>query len=366
MIPAALLDPRTTWYVTRGTGMVSVVLLTASVVLGILEVVRWAAPKWPRFVTAGLHKNISLLAVSFVAAHVITAIVDGFAPIGWIDAVIPFHSPYRPLWLGLGTVAFDLLLALIVTSLVRRRIGQRAWRLVHWSAYACWPVALLHGVGTGTDTKTSWALGVELACLAAVVLATWWRIAAGWPVHRERRVAAAATSALAPLLIAAWAIAGPLQPGWARRAGTPDSLLTSTAGSTQDAVASEPPPSAPAPTALPSSFDAALSGSETNTGPDGQGNETITIDTQLGGGVSGALHLQLEGRARRGGGILLDSSTVTLQPAGGVTFTGEIGTLQGGELQAELRGADGSTLVIDASLSIEGTTVSGSVHGEQG
>ena len=131
--------------------MVALVLLTASVVLGVLEVKRWSTERWPRFVTAGLHKNISLLSVVFLAIHIATTVVDGFAPIGWLDVVIPFRSPYRPLWLGLGAVAVDLLIALTVSSLLRGRIGHRAWRAIHWAAYACWPVAALHGMGTGTD-----------------------------------------------------------------------------------------------------------------------------------------------------------------------------------------------------------------------
>ena len=189
---AALLDTRSMWYVTRATGVVSLVLLTASVVLGVTETVRWASDRWPRFVTAGIHKNVSLTATAFIAVHIVTAIVDGFAPIGWLDTVVPFHSAYRPIWLGLGTVAFDLLVAIAVTSLLRQRIGHRAWRIVHWAAYACWPVALLHGLGTGTDAKTTSLFALELVCMAAVVVAVWWRIAAGWPQHERQRIFAAA------------------------------------------------------------------------------------------------------------------------------------------------------------------------------
>src|SRR5579862_3085896 len=123
--------------------------------------------------TAALHKNVSLLAVVFLGIHIATTVVDGFAPIGWADAVLPFHSPYRPLWLGLGALATDLLLAVVVTSLLRGRIGYRAWKAVHWAAYACWPVAVLHGMGTGTDTRLGFVLLLYFACLAAVLLAVW-------------------------------------------------------------------------------------------------------------------------------------------------------------------------------------------------
>jgi predicted ferric reductase len=221
------------WYMTRGTGLVALVLLTASVLLGVLEVKGSSWRRWPRFVTAGLHRNLSLLAVVFLAVHIASAVVDGFAPIGWLDAVLPFHSPYRPLWLGLGAVATDLLIALVVTSLLRGRIGYRAWRAVHWAAYACWPVALVHGLGTGTDTKLGWVLALYLGSLAAVVVAVWWRLAEAWRPAVPRTdltVAATVASVVLPLAIVAWLVAGPLRPGWSLRAGTPTSVLAKVDG----------------------------------------------------------------------------------------------------------------------------------------
>ena len=137
---------RALWYLTRGAGAMTLVLLTVSAVLGIADVRRWTSPRVPRFVVDGLHRTVSLLVVALVAVHVVTSIIDSYAPIRLIDAVIPFISAYRPVWVGLGAVAFDLLLALVVTSLLRARLGARSWRAVHWLAYACWPVAFVHGL----------------------------------------------------------------------------------------------------------------------------------------------------------------------------------------------------------------------------
>ena len=100
-----------------------------------------------------VHRNASLLAMVFLCVHIATALLDGFAPIRLIDVIVPFGSAYRPLWLGFGAVAFDLLIAVTITSLLRRRLGYRAWRATHWAAYACWPVALLHGLGTGATPR---------------------------------------------------------------------------------------------------------------------------------------------------------------------------------------------------------------------
>jgi predicted ferric reductase len=173
------------WYLTRGTGLVSLLLLTASMVLGITEAVRWASPRWPRFVTASLHKNVSLLATVFIAVHIVTSVLDGFVRIRWLEVVVPFIGLYRPEWLGLGAVAVDLMVALVITSLLRQYLGYRTWRAIHWTAYACWPLAFIHGLGTGSDTAFGWDLAMSLSCLAAVVGAVLWRFARSSVVARS-------------------------------------------------------------------------------------------------------------------------------------------------------------------------------------
>jgi methionine sulfoxide reductase heme-binding subunit len=162
------------WYVTRATGLVTLLLLTASVLLGMLTSGRFASGSWPRFLTVGLHRNISLLVLVFLALHVGTTVLDSFVSISLRSAFIPFISSYKPFWLGLGAIAVDLLIALVATSLIRSRLGHRSWRLIHWAAYACWPVALAHGLGIGTDRSTLWVFTLTIACAAAVAgVATW-------------------------------------------------------------------------------------------------------------------------------------------------------------------------------------------------
>src|SRR5205807_10175984 len=170
------------WYLTRGTGIVALVLLTLSLAFGVANALRMRVPGAPRFVTLGIHRSVSLLAVTFVAVHVLTTVADGYVPIGILSAVVPFSSGYRPFWVGLGAVAFDLLLALVITSLLRRRVGYRVWRAVHWSAYACWPIAFVHALGTGTDVGSAWLTAV-LASLAGLVAAA---VIGRRSVHRQR------------------------------------------------------------------------------------------------------------------------------------------------------------------------------------
>ncbi len=153
------------WYVGRGSGVISLLLLTVVMVLGIGS--RSARPAFglPRFGVVALHRAASLLSVVFLALHVVTLSLDPQAELRLVDLVLPFDAAYRPLWMGLGTVGLDLMVAIVVTSLLRHRLGRRAWRAVHWLAYLSWPVAVAHTVGTGTDRATWWLLGLTLACV---------------------------------------------------------------------------------------------------------------------------------------------------------------------------------------------------------
>jgi sulfoxide reductase heme-binding subunit YedZ len=216
---------KTYWYLTRASGAVALILLTLTIVMGIAAVGRAQSRRWPRFAVDAQHRSASLLALVFLIVHIATAVLDSFAPISLPDAIIPFVGTYRPLWLGLGAVAFDALLAVAVTSLVRDRLGHRTWRAVHWLVYAAWPVAVLHGLGTGSDIRQSWMTVVYLACGAAVAAAVVVRIATGWPRDKAWRLGGAGVLAGFALALAVWLPSGPLAPGWARRAGTPTQLL---------------------------------------------------------------------------------------------------------------------------------------------
>ncbi|HYK29859.1 MAG TPA: ferric reductase-like transmembrane domain-containing protein [Streptosporangiaceae bacterium] len=210
--------PSPLWYTTRATGVVALILLTLTVAFGVAGTARYSSEPLPRMVSAGLHRNLSLLTVAFVATHIATTLADPFVNIGIVSAFVPFTSSYRPFWLSLGTIAFDLLLALVITSLLRTRLSYRAWRAIHWLAYASWPIALWHGLGTGTDTKLPWMLALDAACIVVVAGAVWWRLTLVDPPGRT--IGTAITAAVVIATVAFVAI-GPLQHGWARKAGTP-------------------------------------------------------------------------------------------------------------------------------------------------
>ena len=167
------------WYATRGAGAVTLILLTTVVVFGVLSTLRVQSDGWPRFLTTGLHRNLALMTMVFLALHIVTAVVDPFTNLGWTAALIPFSSHYRTFWLGLGAIAFELLLAIVATSLVRGWLGHGAWRAIHWLTYAAWPVAVVHGLGTGTDTWSVWMLAITAACVAATGMAVVLRVTSG-------------------------------------------------------------------------------------------------------------------------------------------------------------------------------------------
>lgn len=177
------------WYASRATGVVALLLLTAVMLLGLLVTRQVRLPGLPGFAVSGLHRNIALLATAFVAVHVLAAAGDGFVRIPLTAAVVPLASSYERFWLSLGAVSFDLMLAMGVTSLLRRHLSRKAWRGIHLTAYACWPVALFHSIFASKDLQHGLFLLIGIGCALAVVSAALWRVAqAGGDVPRAERV----------------------------------------------------------------------------------------------------------------------------------------------------------------------------------
>jgi predicted ferric reductase len=125
--------------------------------------------RWPRFALSQLHRNLSLLALVFGAIHVLTSVIDSYVPISLTDAVIPFAAAYKPFWLALGTIGADLMLAVLITTALRRRIGFQTWRSIHLLSYACWTTSLVHSIGIGSDARSAiWGVTIVAACIGAL------------------------------------------------------------------------------------------------------------------------------------------------------------------------------------------------------
>jgi sulfoxide reductase heme-binding subunit YedZ len=168
------------WYLGRGTGVVALLMFTLAVVLGITTRSGRRAVGLSRFGIADLHRTASLAGVGLIAVHVGTLLLDPYAQLRLVDVVFPFLGSYRPLWQGFGTLAVDVLVVLVASSLLRHRIGPRLFRAVHWTAYAMWPLALAHGLGNGTDSRSGWFLGIAVGCAAAVGVALGWRVSSSY------------------------------------------------------------------------------------------------------------------------------------------------------------------------------------------
>jgi sulfoxide reductase heme-binding subunit YedZ len=186
------LDPAL-WALGRGTGVVALVMFTVSLVLGIAARSGRSLPGLGRFGTSDLHRTAALTGTGLVAIHLTSLLFDPYAQLRVVDLVLPFLASYRPLWLGLGTLAVDTLVVVTVVSLLRHRVGPRAFRLVHWATYALWPTALLHALGSGSDASSTWFRAIAVVCVSAVVASVGWRVVPsfegrGW-ARRPRRVA---------------------------------------------------------------------------------------------------------------------------------------------------------------------------------
>lgn len=181
------------WALGRGSGVVALVLFTLSIVLGIIARSGRHVPGIGRFGVSDLHRTAALTGTSLIAVHLGTLLFDPYAQLKVVDFVFPFLAAYRPLWLGLGTLAVDLIVLVTAVSLLRHRVGPRVFRTVHWATYALWPMALLHSLGSGTDAATLWFRALAVVCVSAVVTAVGWRLTPsfegrGWHRH-PRRVA---------------------------------------------------------------------------------------------------------------------------------------------------------------------------------
>jgi sulfoxide reductase heme-binding subunit YedZ len=220
-LPNATTGPSWYWYATRGLGISTLIVLTITVVLGIVTSVRWSGEATPGFVAADVHRNLSLLAIFMLVMHIATTVLDPYAHITARDAFVPVGAAYRPVWLGLGVAAAEILIAVAASSILRGSIGHRPWRLIHWTAYTSWPLAVVHGLGTGSDARAAWMIAVVAWCMAAVLIALAYRLRRGPLATLPIRAAAVAGIGLFIATGSSWAFSGPLAPGWAARAGTP-------------------------------------------------------------------------------------------------------------------------------------------------
>jgi len=202
------------WDVARAGGLAAYLLLTLSVALGLTLSLRWQRPRWPRLITNEMHSFVTLLTLVFVCVHVTAVWVDPFTRFGWRDVFIPLASSYRPLWLALGIVGLYLLLAVWISTQVRARIGYAWWRRLHTLAFAVYLLTTVHGLGTGTDTRQAWALGLYAGNVALVGVLLVKRLLTPAGARGRAHPRLAALTVVVVLGSIAWVATGPAHAGW--------------------------------------------------------------------------------------------------------------------------------------------------------
>jgi len=333
------------WVVARASGFTAYVLVTLSVVFGLVLSQRWQSRRaWPRLVNDQLHQYTTLLAGVFTAIHGISVWIDPFTAFTLKEVLLPGTSHYRPLWMALGIVSAYLGLAVVITGWLRPRIGYAWWRRLHYLTFVVWLLATLHGLGNGSDTRTTWAIAIYGISSLAVVVLTIVRLMR--PAGRPRVAARpgwAALAALVALSVAGFAAAGPLRPGW-------NAIANNGKGSGGRLGTTATLASALSP------YSATFAGRVAQQGPDAQGITTLTFDLQVQGGPYDAMTLVLRGEALQGGGVALTGSSLTLGTGGDPgMFQGALTQLSGGDFTAVLHGSGGS-LTVGGSLSLVGSS----------
>jgi sulfoxide reductase heme-binding subunit YedZ len=201
------------WYAARAGGVAAYVLLTLNVSIGLLMTGKKRMKHWPRFALEDVHRFTGLLTGTFVVLHIVTVAIDSYLPFSIWSLAIPFIASYRPIWIGLGICAAEMLLALAITNHYRNTtLSYQTWRRWHYVNFAVWTAATFHSIGSGTDRSTTWLLAIDALAVGTVCGLTTWRVLK----RAERR--AVLTRVAVPLLAGVGSVAivsalalGPLQ-----------------------------------------------------------------------------------------------------------------------------------------------------------
>ena len=357
-----------TWEIARAGGFVAYGLLTASVAIGLIVSLKWRSPRWTRFVTTELHRFVTLVGLLFTGIHTLAVAVDPFIRLSPPEVLVPMLSHYRPLWVALGIVGTYLLLAVYASEWIRPRIGYAWWHRFHLLSFLAFALALVHGLGTGSDVRTPWAIGVYAA--SVVLVGGLFAIRLLPPTGERTHPIMAALAVSAVAIGALWAWQGPLQPGWNAIAnnGHGSGGLVGTVGTVgtvgsadPSSVPTAPSSATPAPTPTPS------------LAPPGPFSDTVA--GQLSQAEDGAVvlnavlqasgdRLTMDFRPTGDGQVLLQGASISLQAPNGDTCSGRVSRLRGNDMLATCRGAtSGSTWQLDLVLtSDQSDAVQGSLR----
>ena len=344
-----------TWEIARAGGFMAYGLLTASVAIGLVVSLKWRSPRWTRFITTELHRFVTLLALIFTGLHTVMVAIDPFIRFTPAEVLVPFLSHYRPLWIALGIVGAYLLAAIYLSDWIRPRVGYALWRRFHYLSFVVFLVTLVHGLSTGSDTRTPWAIGVYAA---SVVLVGALISVRAMPSNGERSHPIVAGLTVGGLLVgASWAWQGPLQPSWnaiANDARGSGGATVAVAGADPSAARSaSPSPSSGHSPAMPQAFSDTMTGQLA-----GSADGTIVLTATL---QSSRDHLTVQFPVSQGGSLLVEGAKVLLLAPDGDTCSGSVQSLTNNAFVATCRGiSSGSTWLLQVNVT---TDASGAVRG---
>ncbi|HEX6799030.1 MAG TPA: hypothetical protein VF116_15075 [Ktedonobacterales bacterium] len=367
-----------TWDVARAGGFTAYVLLTLSVALGLLLTMQWqSAGRWPRLLNSELHNFLTLLSLIFVGVHVLAVWVDPFTRFGWSEVFIPFVSHYRPLWMALGIVALYLGLAVGLSTWMRPLIGYAWWRRLHLLTLVCYGLVTAHGLATGSDTRTWWAVMIYLGSALAIAGLLLIRLLEPASPRGRAHPVWASLVAVAVVVGGFWALLGPLQSGWNASAnngnGSGARIAVANSSASGNSTATPAAGNGGGAGAFGSAFSAQVQGSFSQSGPDASGTVTYAIQATLQNGATGQLGLRMSGQDDGNGEVSITSSSVTLGTAANSSlYSGQVMQIESDgsrwNVTATLAqsGSTSHTLTITLSLRISGGTVRGSIQGTPG
>ncbi len=355
LLAAALPNVKVLWYITRATGIVSLMLMGIIILLGLATATKLTPKGFGKLVGPDLHRRLSITTLAFLGVHIASAILDPFVVVGFTSSVVPFVAKYRPLWVGLGTVSFDLLIVVIATSVIRHKFNHGIWKKIHYLSWAIISLALFHALGTGSDTQVKVVEIVYVALIFALGIAGTFRSLREYGFSFAQKITAGAGLFAVPLLLLVWATQGPLRVGWAKAANSfsffPNIKLASTGSSVSTSTTV---------TAPTGSFTLPVSGTVTGSLIESQTSSGLAIFTMRGSvaGTPDKVAVQLNGSVQEGSLVLESSSAFLGTSTVPNLYTGTVSQASGATLVLSLTGPNG-TVTAQMNVTVSGTSFTG-------
>ncbi len=356
-----------TWDVARAGGFTAYILIMLSVAVGLALTMHWQSPKWPRIINSELHNFLALLGTVFIVVHVLAVWIDPFTRFGWAEVFLPFVSHYRPVWMAFGIVALYLGIAIGISTWIRPFIGYAWWRGLHILTLLAFILVTIHGVATGSDTRTWWGALIYGGSVLLVGSLLWQRLIKPANPQSRAHPILAISVIIAMLIGMLFALIGPLQPGWNATAnngqGSGGSTALATSKGSQSSQTAQISPFAPP-------FTAQLQGTLTQSGPDNNGNVTLVINATLSQGATGALQITLQGQSGDDGSLNVTNTHVILGTnAQTPLYSGPLTTLKADNswhMTAQLTGTGTASGQLNIRVDVQINTqqqVSGTIQG---